>query len=66
MCKYLHVPLILYLQVSSCFSQSAGIFNKLRVRKDKVPIRPLMEGKLNVILKQMKVWFYFVEVYTAR
>ena len=26
--------------------QSADIFNKLRVRKDKVPIRPLMEGKL--------------------
>ena len=27
-------------------SQSADIFNKLRVRKDKVPIRPLIEGKL--------------------
>ena len=27
-------------------SQSADIFNKLRVRKDKVPIRPLVEGKL--------------------
>ena len=26
--------------------QSADIFNKLRVRKDKVPIKPLMEGKL--------------------
>jgi hypothetical protein len=26
--------------------QSADIFNKLRGRKDKVPIRPLMEGKL--------------------
>ena len=26
--------------------QSAGIFNKLKVRKDKVPIRPLTEGKL--------------------
>jgi hypothetical protein len=27
-------------------SHSADIFNKLRVRKDKVPIKPLMEGKL--------------------
>jgi hypothetical protein len=27
-------------------SKSADIFNKLRKRKDKVPIRPLMEGKL--------------------
>ena len=27
-------------------SQSADIFNKLRVRKDQVPIRPLIEGKL--------------------
>jgi hypothetical protein len=27
-------------------SQSADIFNKLKVRKDKVPIRPLIEGKL--------------------
>jgi hypothetical protein len=27
-------------------SQSADIFNKLRVRKDQVPIRPLLEGKL--------------------
>jgi hypothetical protein len=27
-------------------SQPADIFNKLRVRKDKVPIKPLMEGKL--------------------
>jgi hypothetical protein len=27
-------------------SQFADIFNKLRVRKDKVPTRPLMEGKL--------------------
>jgi hypothetical protein len=26
--------------------QSADIFNKLKVRKDKVPIRPLTEGKL--------------------
>ena len=26
--------------------QSADIFNKLRIRKDKVPIRPLTEGKL--------------------
>ena len=26
--------------------QSADIFNKLRVRKDQVPIRPLTEGKL--------------------
>ncbi|MBV9175726.1 MAG: hypothetical protein JO297_01665 [Nitrososphaeraceae archaeon] len=26
--------------------QSADIFNKLRVRKGQVPIRPLMEGKL--------------------
>ena len=26
--------------------QSTDIFNKLRVRKDKVPIRPLIEGKL--------------------
>jgi hypothetical protein len=27
-------------------SQSADIFNKLRMRRDQVPIRPLMEGKL--------------------
>jgi hypothetical protein len=27
-------------------SQSADIFNKLRVRKDQVPIRPVVEGKL--------------------
>jgi hypothetical protein len=26
--------------------QSADIFNKLKVRKDQVPIRPLTEGKL--------------------
>jgi hypothetical protein len=26
--------------------QSADIFNKLKVRKDKVPTRPLTEGKL--------------------
>jgi hypothetical protein len=26
--------------------QSANIFNKLKVRKDQVPIRPLTEGKL--------------------
>jgi hypothetical protein len=26
--------------------QSVDIFNKLKVRKDKVPIRPLTEGKL--------------------
>jgi len=26
--------------------QSADIFNKLRMRRDQVPIRPLMEGKL--------------------
>jgi hypothetical protein len=26
--------------------QSADIFNKLKIRKDKVPIRPLTEGKL--------------------
>jgi hypothetical protein len=26
--------------------QSADIFNKLKVGKDKVPIRPLTEGKL--------------------
>jgi hypothetical protein len=26
--------------------QSADIFSKLKVRKDKVPIRPLTEGKL--------------------
>ncbi|HZA07761.1 MAG TPA: hypothetical protein VE619_08665 [Nitrososphaeraceae archaeon] len=28
------------------FMQSADIFNKLRVRSDQVPRRPLMEGKL--------------------
>jgi hypothetical protein len=27
-------------------SQSAGILNKLKVRKDQVPIKPLTEGKL--------------------
>ena len=27
-------------------SQSADIFNKLKVRKNRVPIRPLTEGKL--------------------
>jgi hypothetical protein len=27
-------------------SSSADIFNKLKVRKDEVPIRPLTEGKL--------------------
>jgi hypothetical protein len=26
--------------------QSADIFNKLRMRRDQVPIRPMMEGKL--------------------
>jgi hypothetical protein len=26
--------------------QSADIFNKLKVRKEQVPIRPLTEGKL--------------------
>ena len=31
---------------SSQQSSAADIFNKLKVRKDQVPIRPLMEGKL--------------------
>ena len=26
--------------------QSADIFNKLKLRKDQIPIRPLTEGKL--------------------
>ena len=26
--------------------ESADIFNKLKVRKDQIPIRPLIEGKL--------------------
>ena len=26
--------------------QSADIFNKLKIRKDQVPVRPLTEGKL--------------------
>ncbi|MBV9176314.1 MAG: hypothetical protein JO297_04695 [Nitrososphaeraceae archaeon] len=30
--------------------QSAYIFNKLKVIKDQVPIKPLMEGKLEVSL----------------
>ena len=28
------------------FPESANIFNKLKVRKDKIPMRPLTEGKL--------------------
>ncbi|MBV9667265.1 MAG: hypothetical protein JO327_03950 [Nitrososphaeraceae archaeon] len=37
--------------------QSAGIYNKLRVRKDKVPIRPLTEGKLEYHMPHETLWY---------
>ena len=36
-------------------SQSADIFNKLRVRKDKVPVRPLIEGKVRLDALSLKL-----------
>ena len=45
--------------------QSADIFNKLKVRKDQVPIRPLTEGKLEWkkrkwlgALRGYELWLY--------
>ena len=34
------------IEIEEESSQSADIFNKLKVRKNRVPIRPLTEGKL--------------------
>jgi len=32
--------------MGECLEESSNIFDKLKVRKDEIPIKPLTEGKL--------------------